>query len=503
MDQKVEREPAFESISVAEFFYRNRQMAGFGNRTQALYSTVRELVENSLDSCEEIGIRPKVRVEIEALDSEVCRVSVSDNGEGIPSEHVPDAFAKVLYGSKYHQKQRRGAFGLGVTMAVLYGQITTDAPVTVHTRNGNSCGKEFTLLIDVKDNIPIVKGTRSLDRAELGTSVTLNMKADLKRAQERIMEYLRFTTISTPYSEISLVIDGSCMSFGPYCDTMPLSPIETKPHPRSADLEVLRRLISASEDKHLKAWLIGSFQRVGEKSADRFLEFMNLDSRRCVSSLTRQDLIRMSAGLRKYSGFEGPDSRSLSPIGKDAFLLGVQSVYNTSSVYYSCRAPAEWDGNALAIEGVLAAGDDFPRSDIPTIHRFANRVPLLYDASEDVLTRSLKKINWGRYSLSSSPPVALFVNVSSTRIPFKAAGKQSIDSIPEVENEVLFLYKDLGRRLRKVLKRQGRTARESRRMREFGRTFRLLAKCSASLADCEIPATDKMIRQLFEVKSDE
>jgi DNA topoisomerase-6 subunit B len=503
MDQKVEREPAFGSISVAEFFYRNRQMAGFGNRTQALYSTVRELVENSLDSCEEIGFQPQVRVEIETLDSEVCRVSVSDNGEGIPDEHVPDAFAKVLYGSKYHQRQCRGAFGLGVTMAVLYGQITTDSPVIVHTRNGVSDGKEFTLLIDVKDNTPIVKGVRPLERASRGTSVTLDVKADLKRAQERIMEYLRLTTVSTPYAELSLVIDGSRTSFGPYCNEVPRPPIGTKPHPRSADLEVLRRLISDSEDKRLKAWLIDSFQRVGERSADRFLEFMNLDSRRSVSSLTRQDLVRMSAGLRKYGGFEGPDSRSLSPIGKDAFLLGVRSVFNTSTAYYSSRAPTEWDGNAFAIEGILAAGDDFPRSDIPTIYRFANRVPLLYDASEDVLTRSLRKINWGRYNLSSSPPVALFVNVSSTRIPFKAAGKQSIDSIPEVENEVLFLYKDLGRRLRKVLTRHGKTARESRRMREFGRTFRLLAKYSASLADCEIPPIDKMIRQLFEVESDE
>ena len=40
-------------------------MAGFGNPTQALYTTVRELVENSLDSCEEAKVFPKIKIQIQ------------------------------------------------------------------------------------------------------------------------------------------------------------------------------------------------------------------------------------------------------------------------------------------------------------------------------------------------------------------------------------------------------------------------------------------------------
>lgn len=503
MGQKVEREPAFESISVAEFFYRNRQMAGFGNTTQALYSSVRELVENSLDSCEEAMVQPRIHVTIDSVTSDVYRIEVSDNGKGVPVDYVPEAFAKVLYGSKYHQRQRRGAFGLGVTMAVLYGQITTDCPVTIHTKDDQSEGTEFTLLVDVKSNTPIIKGRRHLERPHQGTTVRLNLNGDLKRAQDRIVDYLRLTTISSPYARISLSIDGCSECFGGWSDVLPELPIPTKPHPHSADLEILTRLSSTTRNRRVKEWLVESFQRVGEKTASRFLKFMSLEPRLEVSSMTREDLSRLGAGLRKYDGFEDPDTRSLSPIGGDSFLLGVRSVFNTSAAYYSARGPSGWMGNAFAVEAVLAAGDDFPRSELPTIYRFANRVPLLYDSSEDVLTKNLRKVNWSRYNNKSSDTLALFVNLSSTRVPFKAAGKQSIDTVPEIENEVIALYRNLGQQLRKAMRSRQKAGKQSKKMREFGRSFRLLARYGASLADCEVPPTTKMIQHLFEADTNE
>ena len=91
MNRQKSTNVRFESISPAEFFYRNRQMAGFGNTTQAVYSTVRELVENSLDSCEDAQNPPLVGIEIRSDASDTITVTVSDNGTGVPSEQVPDA----------------------------------------------------------------------------------------------------------------------------------------------------------------------------------------------------------------------------------------------------------------------------------------------------------------------------------------------------------------------------------------------------------------------------
>ena len=200
-------EASFESISAAEFFYRNRQMAGFGNPTQAVYSTVRELVENSLDSCDDAQNYPMINIDIQNVNSDIISVIVSDNGTGVPPEQVPFAFGRVLYGSKYSQQQKRGTFGLGVTMAILYGQITTDSPVIIHTRTETSGGHLYRLLVDVENNLPLVEGEENCPREEIGTTVTIHLKGDLKRSEERIVEYLRLSTLSTPHAKITLRID--------------------------------------------------------------------------------------------------------------------------------------------------------------------------------------------------------------------------------------------------------------------------------------------------------
>ncbi len=55
-------------LSVSAWFYRNRAIAGFDNPARSLYVAVRELVENSLDACEEAWILPEITV---LLKSEV------------------------------------------------------------------------------------------------------------------------------------------------------------------------------------------------------------------------------------------------------------------------------------------------------------------------------------------------------------------------------------------------------------------------------------------------
>jgi DNA topoisomerase-6 subunit B len=505
MNQRVSEEPIFGSISPAEFFYRNRQMAGFGNTSQAVYSAVRELVENSLDSCEEALRLPNLQVALTSEDSEATRIQVSDNGMGVKDDYVPRAFAQVLYGSKFHNRQKRGTFGLGVTMAVLYSQITTDSPVIVHTQCAGSQGLEYTLFIDVETNLPIIKSRRPCNRDFDGTTVTLRLRGDLKRVQERVIEYLRLTTISTPYAQIQLDIDGTeSVELGRWSTALPPPVHAVNPHPRAADLELLRRLTLASPEKRLQDFLIDSFQKVGKKTSLRFLKFVSFDPSRKVKSLTRDELSRISTALRKYNGFETPDSKSLSPIGKESFLLGIQSVFNTTSCNYSQKGPSEWQGNPFIVEGAIAIGDDFPRTDIPTLYRFANRVPLLYDSSEDLLTKTLRRINWARYNFGSSSPTAVFIHLCSTRVPYKAAGKQSIDAHPEIEAQVLSLLRDLGRRFGKTAQRNEKAQREGKKMREHAKFLRRLAKFGAELADEETaPATNRLVSRLYEVDQNE
>jgi DNA topoisomerase-6 subunit B len=50
--------------SPAEFFAENRNIAGFDNPGKCLYTTIRELVENSLDSAESISRLPNIEITV-------------------------------------------------------------------------------------------------------------------------------------------------------------------------------------------------------------------------------------------------------------------------------------------------------------------------------------------------------------------------------------------------------------------------------------------------------
>ncbi|MHA1906546.1 MAG: DNA topoisomerase VI subunit B [Candidatus Thorarchaeota archaeon] len=493
----------FKGISPAEFFYRNRQMAGFGNPTQALYTTVRELVENSLDSCEDAGVFPEIDIVLQRMHSESVRVSISDNGTGIPDEIVPDAFGRVLYGSKYDSRQQRGTFGLGVTMSVLYGQISTDSAALIHTKTVDSDGKLFNLLIDVEKNAPVIETEESKPRDNIGTSVTVILNGNLKRARDRIFEYLKLTGISTPYAKLNLSIDGQKTSFGGSVHTLPSFPSVSKPHPHSADMEFLRRLVEQNNDLRLQDFLIETFQQVGSRKASRFLKFLGMDCNQSVSGLTRQDLVQLSRSLRKYTEFGRPSADCLSPIGKDSFISAITTEYQDTSVSYTSRGPLDWDGFPYIIEGVLAVGNQFPKREIPSLYRFANRVPLLYDSVDDIFSKILKRVSWSRYDAGEGNSVSLFVHFCSTRVPYSAAGKQSIASVSNIEAEILSLYRDLGRRLNKLVAKEKHAGRYQKKRREFSKTFNQLAQFSSDLAGVsKTPKTESMIEQLFEVNDD-
>lgn len=502
MTKQGKSELGFRSISPAEFFYRNRQMAGFGNPVQAVYSAVRELIENSLDACEGIPQAPQIDVRIEGIESDIQKITVSDNGKGLPYAQVPEAFGRVLYGSKYDQKQKRGTFGLGVTMAILYGQITTDTPVQVHTQNSSGPGRIYSLFIDVEENRPRIENERDLHRSTDGTTVELCLRGDLGRSKDRLAEYLRFTTISTPHAVIQYKIDHSPVEvIGGWTKTIPDEPKVSKPHPRAADLELLRRMMASKSSKRIHDFLVESFQQMGERTCKRFLQFVSIEPSLKVNSLSRDEVKRLSTALRRFDGFGRPDSKCLSPIGDEPFLTAVDSLFNASWSKYARRGPVEWEGNPFLVEGVIAATGEFPRSDFPTVFRFANRVPLLYDATDDVITKVVKKINWTRYEVGGQKiPAALFIHFCSTKVPYRAAGKQSLAHRIEIENEVRTLLRTLGRLFSKFVGKQDRSRRDSKRIREFSEMFKLVAKYGSALADTETPpSTNQMVNDLFEV----
>ena len=56
-----------QAKSAAAFFSENKNISGFDNAGKSLYTTMRELVENSLDAAEAVPVCPFIEVTVEEV----------------------------------------------------------------------------------------------------------------------------------------------------------------------------------------------------------------------------------------------------------------------------------------------------------------------------------------------------------------------------------------------------------------------------------------------------
>jgi len=302
---------AFEEISPADFFYRNRDIAGFTNPVRAIFSAVRELVENSLDATDLLGVPSEVYIRISQdneteSDVNVYRLRIMDNGCGVPARHIPSAFSQVLFGSKYKLKQARGTFGLGGTMAILYGQITTHKPVYIISSTGTSKIYKYTLMIDIQRNRPLILDRKIQINKEQwhGTLVEFSLEGDYLRAMPKILEYLKQTALVTPYANITFVDPkGRLYKFARVTTKTSPPPKETLPHPYGVDVETIQRLIRMTECRNMLEFMQKHFHRIGETISLSFLEFAGFIRTDDPKKLKREDISRLVKVMKKFGEF--------------------------------------------------------------------------------------------------------------------------------------------------------------------------------------------------------
>jgi len=493
----------YETISPADFFYRNRDIAGFSNPTRAIYSSIRELVENSLDACETYGITPDIYIRLSIKDEETERgknytLRVEDNGSGVPPEYVPSAFGQVLFGSKYRIRQMRGTFGLGGKMAILYGQITTHEPAKIISSTGATEIHRFSLMIDIQNNRPNVLSKTVEKNPEKwhGTVVEFSLEGEYFRAMPKILDYLKETAIVSPYTKLTFVDPrGRLYKFERVTEKMPTPPTETLPHPHGVDVETLRRTIQLTETKSLHSFMKTHFHRVGSTTSKNFLEYAGMNEKTNPKRLTPKKIVTLVQAMKSFDQFLSPDASCLSPVGVELLTAGIKKELNPEFVEAEQRKPSAYSGFPFIVEGAIAYGGDIPKTDSILLHRFANRIPLLYDEATDVSWKVIHDlIRWKTYKVDMDMPVAIFTHVCSTKIPYKTVGKEFIADRPEIEREILNCVRSLGRKLAKYLSRIERRKRDKKRQDLFRRYLPKIARFSTELAGEErIPEIEALI----------
>lgn len=490
-------EEEFKQLSPSEFFYRNREIAGFNNPGRATYQTVRELVENALDATEVHGILPEVFLRVSREDDanpDFVTIQVEDNGIGIPPQFIPDAFGRVLYSSKYRLRQTRGMFGLGAKMAVLYAQITTGKPCEVYSSTRRSRHVYFyRLMIDVNLNEPQVLEVAVLEkRSEWhGTIVRLTIEGEWsKRVRDYVVTYLKRTAVVSPYARFVALLPGvdggkgqEVLVFDRATTKLPRPPKDARPHPKGVDMEMLRMMLRRSSCSTVFSFLVNEFQRIGETTASRILQKASIDGDKKPGSLTEEEMASLLRAMREER-IRPPSDDPLSPIGEELIEIGLKQAFKPEFVATASRRPSSYSGHPFVVEGGIAYGGEltgrldevakeaFRAESGPYVIllRYANKIPLLYDEKADLLWSIVDPSNFpwkSVYRLDPSDTVLVLVHICSTKVPYKGVGKESIAHVDEVEREAKLLVQDLARRLRSYIVAKKREEEARRRLSVF------------------------------------
>ena len=464
-------------ISISEFFAKNRHLLGFDNPRKALLTAVKEAVDNSLDACEEAHILPDIVISISQVEDADNKftLTVRDNGPGIMKAQVPNVFARLLYGSKFHTlKMSRGQQGIGISAAGMYGLITTGEPVQIVTRvEPSRPAQHYHVQIDTSKNKPDVVLDEECDfDLPTGTSVTITLEGRYQKGRQSIDEYISQTAMANPHSTIIYNSpDGDTSEYVRQSKKMPFTPVEIKPHPYGVELGLLYKMAKDSKHKQVSAFLQKEFSRVSSQLAGKICEKAKLRKTLKPTKMVLKEAERLHKAINETK-IMSPSSDCIGPIGEERLLEGIKRIVD-ADFYASCtRRPSVYRGNPFLIEAALAYGfkgatnGNSDKEPMMRLLRIANRVPLLYQQSACATYKAVMDTSWRNYGLSQSKgampagQVMLMVHIASVWVPFTSESKEAIAHYPEIIKEIRLAIQECGRKLGIYVRRQKRIKQE-------------------------------------------
>jgi DNA topoisomerase VI subunit B len=137
-----------------------------------------------------------------------------------------------------------------------------------------------------------------------------------------------------------------------------------------------------------------------------------------------------------------------------------------------------------------------------TMMRYANRVPLQFQAGACAITQTVMSTNWRSYGLSQSRgsmpsgPVTIMVHMASVWVPFTSESKEAIASYPEIQKELRLALQAVGRKLAMFLRRRNRARHEGERRQIF---LRYLGEVADAVSGINKADRGKLYERLMEV----
>ncbi len=493
----------FKEHSVAEFFKKNKQMLGLYGKVRTLTTVIHEYVTNSLDACEEANILPDIDVKIDELGSEYYEITIKDNGPGLTEETVGKALGKLLAGTKFHRMmQSRGQQGIGSSGCTMLSQMTTGKPIKVITGTGDGKTISLQLSIDPKRNEPKIANKKDLTKNFRGLAVQAKFKGVLYRDSEQgALEYLRRTAIANPHAQISFRDPaGQKITFKRTLNKVPERPKVVKPHPKGVTVDEIVTLAKYTDSRKVISFLKKDFDRMGQKSVESIGKKVQFDLNKDPRQLGWDEAEQLINAFKEVD-FISPGGDALRPIGEAQVGKSLQSIVDPEFLTVLTRRPQVYAGGfPFQVEIAIAYGGKAGRTVSGAegmekrleIMRFANRAPLLFDAGNCAITKSVHSIDWKRYDIKDvdKAPLTVLVNFVSVHIPYTGAGKQAIADEDEVIEEIRLALMQSGRKAGRYISGK-RKEREKQLKREL--FYKYIPEIVMALN--ELTGTDKKLLQ--------
>jgi len=499
----------YDKKAESEFFVDNSALAGFTTE-RILYMAVRELVENSLDSCETGHILPKLSLSLKTFDlaNNLWMITCEDNGIGVPSDKVPVAVCAFLTSGKYVEKQQRGLFGVGLKMIAAFSTKDTIHPIKVWSKSADEDSEYyFELRTDISTNKPIQMVKREVateERAISGQSgfrVEAILHAKLSpitksNIKNKINDYISQTSVVNPYAIIEYETDEGKITFERRTEVMPQPAKEVLPHPADMDLQTLKKAIMnyMNQKTTLQGVLSSSFQKMSSEKAKDIIMKAGQENKH-ADKYSEQELIEI-VNVCKHTPFQQANTDHLSPIGEEILTAGMTSectiittrvdtsnsageqvqrpqisvkVLKPALTAYSSRT-CVINNRPTIVECGIAYGGDIPSF---KLFRYANKIPLLYDEGSDVAKEVVSEVEINKMGITKKEakeqfataeiksdraveflPLHIFFHICSTKIPYKTAGKESIASEGDLKKYMKFCLSDLYRKVSAQIRRE-------------------------------------------------
>jgi DNA topoisomerase VI subunit B len=209
--------------------------------------------------------------------------------------------------------------------------------------------------------------------------------------------------------------------------------------------EALAELLEESDSRTLRQFLIASFQGLGADAADKILTEANVGTRISPGRLKSADVDRLHQALQSVNVSEGQSMNVL---------------------------------------------------------RYANRVPLQFQAGACAITQTVMSTNWRAYGLSQSRgslpsgPITVMIHMASVWVPFTNESKEAIASYPEIQKELRLALQTVGRKLGMFLRRRLRVRHEGERRNLF---LRYVGEVATAVSRVNGANRDKLYHQLLDV----